>query len=212
VRWRDWNGSGELPRPTILTMACVPSPTTFRSTDDIDDEPEAVDLAIIADDPRGLGLAYSTREPRHLLNVQAHRMGAWASNPGDFAAWLGSSEAAGACARLAVDVPGPQDFAPRAVFGAYLTDLRSRVIDRARSAGMGLERITARAGRIERGDDDTWRITAGGRSIRAREVVLATGNEPAAISEAVTHLGSADLAVRPPPVTTAIPPCSSAPA
>jgi uncharacterized NAD(P)/FAD-binding protein YdhS len=208
---------------TILIMTCVSSPTTFHSTDEIDGEPEPVDLAIIgfgfsglatlanlttaawpltvaiiADDPRGLGLAYSTREPRHLLNVQAHRMGAWASNPGDFSAWLDSSEAARACARLGVALPGPQDFAPRALFGAYLTDLRSRVIDRARSVGMSLERVTARAERIERDDVGSWRVTAGTRSIRAREVVLATGNEPAAMSDAVTHLGSADLAVRPP--------------
>jgi uncharacterized NAD(P)/FAD-binding protein YdhS len=155
-------------------------------------------VAIIADDLRGLGLAYSTREPRHLLNVRAQRMGVWASNPSDFVAWLASSEGARVCARLGVGVPGPDDFAPRAVFGAYLTDVRRRVVERARAIGMRLEWITARAEKIARSDDDYWRITAGARSIPTGMVVLATGNEPTAMSDAVTHLGSADLALRPP--------------
>ena len=111
-------------------------------------------VAIIADDPRGIGLAYSTREPGHLLNVRAQRMGALASSPGDFAAWLASSEGACVCSRLGVGVPGPDDFAPRAVFGAYLSDLRRRVVDRASSIGIRLQWITSRAEEIARSDDD----------------------------------------------------------
>ncbi len=35
----------------------------------------------------GEGIAYGTRNPAHLLNVPAGRMGAWPDKPEDFLAW-----------------------------------------------------------------------------------------------------------------------------
>ena len=157
-------------------------------------------VAVIADDRSGLGIAYATRQPRHLLNVVSRRMGAWASDPEDFSAWLATSAGVDACAALGVAVPGRDDFAPRALFGAYLGDLRRRVARRTRDMGMRLEWIEARAEAMSRdGDGDGgWVIAAAGREVRARAAVLATGNEQRPIADAVTHLGSLDLDRRPP--------------
>ena len=155
-------------------------------------------VAVIADDRSGLGIAYATRQPRHLLNVVSRRMGAWASDPGDFSAWLQTAAGIDACAALGVAAPAPEGFAPRALFGAYLTDLRRRVEYRAREAGMRLEWVEARAEAISRDAEDGWVIDAAGRELHARVAVLATGNEQRPISDAITHLGSLDLDRRPP--------------
>jgi uncharacterized NAD(P)/FAD-binding protein YdhS len=154
-------------------------------------------IAIIADDPSGLGLAYSTRQPRHLLNVVSRKMGAWACDHGDFLAWLQTGAGERACQRLGVAVPGPDDFAPRALFGAYLADLRRRVEDEAHERGMRIEWVGARAESLRRGPGG-WDIEVAGRSLQAHTVVLATGNEQRPVSESVTHLGSGDLERRPP--------------
>jgi len=42
----------------------------------------------------GRGLAYATRNPRHLLNVRVGNMSAWPDDPGHLAAWLPPSSAA----------------------------------------------------------------------------------------------------------------------
>ena len=158
----------------------------------------SLSVAVIADDPSGLGIAYATRQPRHLLNVVSRRMGAWASDPGDFSAWLQTSAGVDACAALGVAVPGRDDFAPRALFGAYLSDLRRCVERRAQDMGMRLEWIEARAEAMSRDGDGGWVIAAAGGEVHARLAVLATGNEQRPISAAVTHLGSLDLDLRPP--------------
>src|SRR6187401_2410646 len=42
-------------------------------------------ILIEANGRAGLGAAYSTDDPAHLLNIPAETMGAWADDPGDFA-------------------------------------------------------------------------------------------------------------------------------
>ena len=79
---------------------------------------EPMRVAIVAGDLSGHGLAYGTREPGHLLNVPADRMGAWAQVPEDFDSWLRTSAAERCCASLGVAVPATEDYAPRALFAA----------------------------------------------------------------------------------------------
>ena len=52
----------------------------------------------------GLGIAYSTEEPAHVLNVRAEGMSAWPEEPGHFANQFGD----------------PRGFAERKFFGRYL--------------------------------------------------------------------------------------------
>jgi len=66
----------------------------------------------------GLGLAYSTRNPQHLLNVRASNMSAFADEPGHFWNWI--------TANNLQTGPGCGDafcFVPRGIYGRYLASL-----------------------------------------------------------------------------------------
>jgi 3-oxoacyl-[acyl-carrier protein] reductase len=157
-----------------------------------------ISVAIAADDHSGRGLAYGTEEPRHLLNVVSRRMGAWAMAPGDFGDWLAGSEARCACQTMEVPVPGLDDFAPRALYGAYLASVRARVLTQARAIGMRLRWIDHRVDRIARHADGGWWIEAGPAALRAQAVVIATSNEPRQDVDMTTHRSVSDLRRRPP--------------
>ncbi len=146
----------------------------------------ALTVAVIASDRSGLGLAYGTPDPSHLLNVQANRMGAWAHDPEHFAAWLLTPAAAAACGTLGVSLPGPVDFAPRALYAQYLSGLREDALRQAPRRGITVRWIDARADSIVPGPGG-WSITAAGRSLTARRCVLATGNEPRHVFGALAH-------------------------
>ncbi|MFC3123780.1 FAD/NAD(P)-binding protein [Pseudoroseomonas globiformis] len=83
----------------------------------------------------GLGLAYATPDPRHLLNVPAGSMSLFPDQPADFTDWLATQPDA---------PPSPAEggpvFAPRCLYGRYLRD-------RLAEAGSGLthrdEAVTA---------------------------------------------------------------------
>jgi uncharacterized NAD(P)/FAD-binding protein YdhS len=146
-------------------------------------------VAVVASDASGHGLAYRTRNPAHLLNVPAERMGAWAHAPEDFNRWLrNSSTAERWCASLGVPIPGPEDYAPRALFASYLDSVREFAVRRAREQGVEVHWINATAGRLTR-DGERWRLTAGSAGIHARSCVLATGNEPRSVLGAVDDSG-----------------------
>lgn len=126
-------------------------------------------LRISLIDPRpepGRGLAYSTPDPDHRLNVPHTRMTLDTSEPDHYAHWLQS----GAAPAFAADALRPDGaiFTPRAVFGAYvlahlqpfldagrIVHLQSRAVSATRAAGL-------------------WQIgLEDGRVIRADELVLA---------------------------------------
>jgi len=103
----------------------------------------------------GLGTAYSTREPVHLLNVPAARMSAWPDRPDDFVA--GGHD--------------PEGFAPRREFGEYL----QTILDQA--VAEGLKRADGTAVLAER--DGGWHVgLADGTKLVGRALVLAQGNQP----------------------------------
>src|SRR5687768_6317897 len=58
----------------------------------------------------GMGVAFSTREDAHLLNVPAAKMGAYADDVEHFHRWLNENE---------MDY-SPATFVPRRIFGEYL--------------------------------------------------------------------------------------------
>ena len=115
----------------------------------------------------GRGVAYSTREPAHVLNVRAEVMSAWPEDLEDFARKV---EAEGRSAK---------DFVERSRFGRYMDAILGQAV------GDGLAtRVDAMAVSALR-DGDGWRIgLADRRSITAKALVLAIGNQEPAPFEA----------------------------
>jgi uncharacterized NAD(P)/FAD-binding protein YdhS len=77
------------------------------------------------------GVAYSTEDPVHLLNVPAGRMSAFADQPSHLLAWLSSRG----------EPADPEAFIPRRLYGAYLGSLLQEWA--SRSAPAVRERVTA---------------------------------------------------------------------
>lgn len=108
----------------------------------------------------GLGLAYSTTNDSHRLNVRSGRMSAIAEEPDHFIDWLG---------RTGHWDADPNAFAPRRVYGLYVQDL----LDQAeRNGSASIDRINDEVTAIT---DEGVRL-ADGRSVHADQIVLATGN------------------------------------
>ena len=102
----------------------------------------------------GRGVAYSTTEAAHLLNVPSGKMSAWPDRPDDFA-------------RFAQD--DGTGFAQRRLYGRYLGE----ILDSA----PGVVRIeVAVVGAVP--GEGGWRLSlADGTTVEAAALVLATGNE-----------------------------------
>jgi uncharacterized NAD(P)/FAD-binding protein YdhS len=105
----------------------------------------------------GLGTAFSTGEPAHLLNVRAEAMSAWPDRPDDFA-------------RHSDD---PKGFAERRQFGRYLRS----ILDQAISSGK-VEPVASRAVAAVH-DASGWEIALeDGGTVSAETLALAIGNQP----------------------------------
>jgi uncharacterized NAD(P)/FAD-binding protein YdhS len=108
----------------------------------------------------GHGVAYSTTEPAHLLNVRAEGMSAWAGEPAHFAD------------RFAAEGGDPRGFAQRRLFGRYLKDILAEAVE---SGHLAVEH--ADAVRAARGEDG-WRVALGdGREVTSDALALAVGNQ-----------------------------------
>lgn len=118
----------------------------------------------------GLGRAYGTSHPNHLLNVRAANMSAFADDPGHFQRWLAeNADLADAIA------PGAMLFAPRRTYGRYIQSLiDSYDVDQAR-----IRRVKAEVCAIRKTSDGVIVTTRSGERIIGDYAVLATGfSEP----------------------------------
>jgi uncharacterized NAD(P)/FAD-binding protein YdhS len=117
----------------------------------------------------GLGLAFSTRNPQHLLNVRASNMSAFPDEPDHFWHWLKTNHLDAGCDDAFC-------FVPRAVYGRYLTDL------------LHSHRVSCAPGQalhVLRGECVSLRPTRLGVEVKLTDgssafghiAVLATGNE-----------------------------------
>lgn len=116
------------------------------------------------------GLAYSTDNPAHLLNVRADRMSAFPDAPTDFTDWLGEQSGASLCA---VETPAGT-FVSRSAYGRYLAD---RLEARCQAEPERLHVLKARITQIGK-TPDGFTLHDGHTAITARRVVLAMGNLP----------------------------------
>jgi uncharacterized NAD(P)/FAD-binding protein YdhS len=124
----------------------------------------------------GLGRAYATENPAHLLNSPVDRMSAVAADPAHLARWA------------AANGIRPDGFLPRAAFGRYLREL---LADAERAAGptATVARITSDVvGLTYRGSGRPLRLQLAAQAqgrIDADAAVLAIGNQPPAAPFAV---------------------------
>lgn len=131
-------------------------------------------LYVIAQDVTGKGLAYSTTNTDHLLNVQAGRMGAFSDDTEGLMTWLKKPAASLAKQRLGLHADyAAQDYIPRALYGAYLEDIWRTTQETAAARGVLLKLVETTATCI-RADAV---LTARGDAIAVDAIVLATGNE-----------------------------------
>jgi uncharacterized NAD(P)/FAD-binding protein YdhS len=126
----------------------------------------------------GRGLAYGTKDPRHLLNVRANQMGAFPDDIEHFYRWTQRHPERAQLAGLGRIAA--HDFVPRQLYGDYLQDLFAT----AREAAPALEIIRDELVDLMRADGDCFIArTNRGRTLRAGKVVLALGNFPPGDSE-----------------------------
>jgi uncharacterized NAD(P)/FAD-binding protein YdhS len=76
----------------------------------------------------GRGLAYSTPNPSHVLNVRAQNMSAFPDRPDHFWQWMNARESFGRGGLR--QPPDSSCFAPRSIYGDYLADLIEPYIGR----------------------------------------------------------------------------------
>src|SRR3954453_14933556 len=119
----------------------------------------------------GRGIAYSTSEPAHLLNVLAEGMSAWSGDADHFAA------------RFAREGADRRGFAERRLFGLYLGE----ILDEAVASG-NAEGVYEGAVRALRADG-SWQVQLeSGDVIHADALALAVGNQE---PEPLSAFGSA---------------------
>jgi uncharacterized NAD(P)/FAD-binding protein YdhS len=120
---------------------------------------DAPDVVLIERGKRfGRGLAYSTTDKAHLLNVRASNMSMLADTPDHFAKWLGGD---------------PTRFVPRMKYGDYIENTLRKA---GGWSGPKLMRVNDDAVAC-RANGDGWSVAlASGKSVEADAVVLALGN------------------------------------
>lgn len=126
----------------------------------------------------GRGLAYSTGNPNHLLNVRAGNMSAFPDRPDHFVAWLAALPAA---EKSSLGDLGPSGFAPRGLFGRYLQELLAAATSHAPHCH-NLVLVNDEAVALHRQGEGFDLELAVGRRYAIDEAVLALGNYPPALS------------------------------
>jgi len=125
----------------------------------------------------GLGLAYSTSDPDHLLNVPAGRMSGLVEEPKSLCEWAGVDE---------------NDFISRRKFGEYLDFLLQREL----KSGKKLNHIKAKVIDVVKNQDSLTCILSNGASIDSDAVVLALGNSDSIVPDTFDALPTSDQVVR----------------
>src|SRR5215510_6049917 len=126
----------------------------------------------------GAGLAYSTGNSNHLLNVRAGNMSAFSDEPDHFVEWLRRLPDQ-TRAIVEEDPPAPSSFAPRGLFGSYVQQSLAEAIWRGQR-GDRLTIVNDEAVGVERETGGIALKLAIGRKIVVDTAVLAVGNFPPA--------------------------------
>lgn len=127
---------------------------------------EPLEINLVEKHPTiGRGVAYSTVEDIHLLNVPAAKMGAFPDDIEHFHRWLGESDYDFA----------PGDFVPRKIYGQYLREIFNAVIsERGRTVSVNL--LDDEAIDVLTDEDSALVLLRSGEVLPSHRVVLAFGN------------------------------------
>jgi uncharacterized NAD(P)/FAD-binding protein YdhS len=108
----------------------------------------------------GKGVAYSTTEPAHLLNVRAEGMSAWAGEPDHFAK------------RFEAEGGNRRGFAERRFFAKYLGEILDEAVGSSSTEVAEASAVGARR------DGGSWQVRLDdGSNIEAQVIALAIGNQ-----------------------------------
>lgn len=113
----------------------------------------------------GRGVAYATRDDRHLLNVRASGMGVFQEQGEDFIQH----------ASRQLGLVKGTDFLPRRVFGDFIQAQVGARIDAARRAGRSFRIYPENALEVMRRGEGGYAVRAGDRWLDVEHVVLAVG-------------------------------------
>ncbi|MEN0099606.1 MAG: FAD/NAD(P)-binding protein [Brucella pseudogrignonensis] len=127
----------------------------------------------------GTGIAYSTQNPNHLLNVRASNMSAFPEKPDHFLNWLTTNTET-----FSVSEWQPQSFAPRAFYRLYLQNLLQPHLT-GEQQRLFIESSEVSDVAIESGRPQV--TSSSGERFPADAVIIATGNE-AAIATSGNHV------------------------
>lgn len=127
---------------------------------------ELIEINLVEKKPAiGRGVAYSTPDDIHLLNVPAARMTAYPDDPDHFLRWLGGRGYE----------YGPASFVPRKIFGEYLNDVvRSSLETKHEKVRLNVFEDDAVDIKLE--ENKAQVILASGEFLHSEKVVLAFGN------------------------------------
>lgn len=114
----------------------------------------------------GRGVAYSTDDDRHLLNVRADKMGLFLHQPDDFLAHASET----------LDGVSGSDFLPRRLFGDFVQAQVEALIQAARQQGQSVEIHAANAVDMVSSADGSYSIALhDGQKVEVDSAVLALG-------------------------------------
>ncbi|WP_454674117.1 FAD/NAD(P)-binding protein [Achromobacter pestifer] len=144
--------------------------------------PRPLRLTVIENrDQLGRGIAYSTRNTAHVVNGPAKNFSMYPEQPEHLANWL-QHHAARDGWRPPPDVPYPDSFPPRHLYGDYVQSELESALSEARHP-ITFKHVTDRALDLEAAAGKQWGIRlASGRLLYADDVVLATGLFPLSLA------------------------------
>lgn len=136
----------------------------------------------------GPGVAYSTHDTSHLLNVPAGKMSAFSDDPGHLLRWLDYNRS-----ELAAFLPNDlnaSSFIPRHIYGLYIQSILEEA-EAAAPSNVRLERVIDEVVAVEPQAKGKGAIVSlrSGRAFVADKIVLAVGNAPAVPSASQTKDG-----------------------
>ncbi|BAQ66755.1 hydroxyacylglutathione hydrolase [Geminocystis sp. NIES-3709] len=123
----------------------------------------------------GTGIAYSTEENSHLLNVSAGNMSAFPNDSGHFLRWLNYNH--DQLKTLLPESIDPSTFIPRKVYGLYIQSILAEAQATSRN-DVYLETLQDEVVGVEKSEKGNLISLRSGRCFTANKVVLAIGNSP----------------------------------
>ncbi|MFE0700986.1 FAD/NAD(P)-binding protein [Streptomyces sp. NPDC058872] len=163
------SSSSDLPRPTVAVVGAgaAGALVAVQLCETAARRRTPLDLVLVDPAPEaGRGVAYSTQDVDHRLNVPVGGMSCYPDDPGHFLRWLANHGEPTATAA---------DFAPRYRYGSYLADTLGRAIIAAHGT-VSVRRLRSRATGCSETPEGRFRLALGADgTVTADSVVLATG-------------------------------------